>query len=49
MRLDVVILDEGEELPKDKERIKKLLPPMTLVDINTEEEERDRIKIVLWM
>ena len=47
--LDVVILDEGEEFPKDRERIRKMLPPMTLIDINREEEERDRIDIVLWL
>lgn len=47
--LDVVILDEGERLPSAKEKLRKAIPSMQLVDINKEEEERDRIKIQLWM
>ena len=47
--MDVVILDEGERLPDNKDRLRKFAPQMQLIDINKEEEERDRLQITLWM
>ena len=47
--MDVVILDEGDFLPENRDKVKKFIPQMQLIDINNEEEERDRIQINLWM
>ena len=43
----MVILDEGERLPSSHPP--KLFPDLKLLDITTEEEERDKIGIGLWM
>lgn len=48
-RMDVVILDEGERLPAAKLKLRKFMPSMQLLDINSEEEERDRVQINLWL
>ncbi len=48
-RMDVVILDEGERLPSAKLKIRKFIPPMNLLDINKQEEDRDRVQILMWM
>eukprot|EP00347_Sterkiella_histriomuscorum_P006073 403354173 len=48
-KLDVLILDEGERIPSTKEKLRKVMPVMQLIDINTQEEERDRMQINLWM
>lgn len=48
-QMDVVILDEGETFPSARVKMSSIIPPMQLVDIHTEEEDRDRVQIQLWM
>jgi len=44
-KLDVIILNEGEKVPHSKLKLKKVIPEMKLIDINKEEEDRDRIHV----
>jgi len=39
----VVILDEGERLPSARLKLRKFVPPMQLIDVNRDEEERDKV------
>ena len=48
-RADVLIIAEGERLPSAQLKPRRSVPPVQLLDINREEEERDKVQINLWL
>jgi len=49
IEVDVLILDENETLPEEREKLRKKAPEIKLLDIKADEEERDRLEINLWL